>query len=285
MPKGKAAEYAKYAVNFYVGCSNDCDYCYCKRGVLAHAMGSNVPRLKKCLQADRTNVKEEFWRSNDLVKALDIFDQETEDNLDELRKHGLFFSFSTDPCLKETWFLTRMAIRHAAWAKVPCKILTKRADFVDNFLKHFYEMPNNFSFYKRFISVGFTLTGCDEFEQGANTNAERIEAMRRLHRKGFRTFASIEPVINMVKSVQMIEDTLDCCDEYLIGLLSGQKSYSKADIKCMFWCVCNRVIDYNKSHRKNIRIYWKDSVLQYMGDTREDLKKLEEREPFKGLFL
>lgn len=25
-PKGKAGEYAKYACNFYVGCSNDCDY-------------------------------------------------------------------------------------------------------------------------------------------------------------------------------------------------------------------------------------------------------------------
>jgi hypothetical protein len=48
MPKGKAAEYAKYACNFYVGCSNDCDYCYCKRGLLGHAMGKPTPILKKC---------------------------------------------------------------------------------------------------------------------------------------------------------------------------------------------------------------------------------------------
>ncbi len=35
-PSGKAAEYSAWACNFYTGCSNDCEYCYCKRGVLSH---------------------------------------------------------------------------------------------------------------------------------------------------------------------------------------------------------------------------------------------------------
>jgi DNA repair photolyase len=32
-PAGKAAEYAEYACNFYVGCSNQCTYCYLRKGI------------------------------------------------------------------------------------------------------------------------------------------------------------------------------------------------------------------------------------------------------------
>ena len=46
-PTGKAAEYAKWACGFYVGCSNGCEYCYCKKGILAGTMGMNKPQLKK----------------------------------------------------------------------------------------------------------------------------------------------------------------------------------------------------------------------------------------------
>ena len=47
-PKGKAGEYARFACNFYVGCSNDCSYCYCKKGVLGHSMGGTEVKLEKC---------------------------------------------------------------------------------------------------------------------------------------------------------------------------------------------------------------------------------------------
>lgn len=48
-PKGKAGEYAQFACNFYTGCSNDCQYCYCKRGVMSKVW-STTPRLKKCFK-------------------------------------------------------------------------------------------------------------------------------------------------------------------------------------------------------------------------------------------
>ena len=47
---GKAGEYARWACNLHVGCSNDCDYCYCKRGVLGSAMGAPRTTLKKCFK-------------------------------------------------------------------------------------------------------------------------------------------------------------------------------------------------------------------------------------------
>lgn len=47
-PTGKAAEYSPWACNFFTGCSNDCEYCYCKRGVMSHVW-DNKPHLKKVL--------------------------------------------------------------------------------------------------------------------------------------------------------------------------------------------------------------------------------------------
>ncbi|MCL2434964.1 MAG: hypothetical protein FWD09_02345 [Lentimicrobiaceae bacterium] len=48
-PSGKAGEYSYWACNFYTGCSNGCQYCYCKRGVMAHTW-SDTPKLKACFK-------------------------------------------------------------------------------------------------------------------------------------------------------------------------------------------------------------------------------------------
>lgn len=48
-PSGKAGEYSDWACNFYTGCSNNCDYCYCKKGVMSHVW-SDTPKLKKCFR-------------------------------------------------------------------------------------------------------------------------------------------------------------------------------------------------------------------------------------------
>ena len=185
-PVGKAGEYAKYACNFYVGCSNDCDYCYCKRGVLGHAMGKPQATLKKCFK--------------DEIDALLTFENELMKNLEEIRKYGLFFTFTSDPMLDNTRKLTIQAVDFAIRNDINCKILTKRADFIDS-------LPQ-WWFYKEYcgkIAFGFTLTGCDELEPGASTNEERINAMRLLHTLGFKTFASIEPIISLKRSADRME--------------------------------------------------------------------------------
>ena len=240
-PKGKAAEYAKYAVNFYVGCSNDCDYCYCKKGLLGHAMGKPTPTLKKCF----TNMDQ----------AVGRFIYEATKILDELREHGLFFSFTTDPLLPETQAATNMAVAWAVKHGIPCKILTKRADFF---------IPKEFYQYKHLIAYGFTLTGMDGMELHASPNFERIVTMRWLHKAGFKTFASIEPIIEPFRSRDMIIETLDCCDLYKIGLLTGHKEYLPADIAYFVRYINNVVYEYNFSNQRDIKIYWKDSVLEFL---------------------
>ena len=250
-PKGKAGEYAKYACNFYVGCSNDCDYCYCKRGVLGHAMGKPQATLKKCFK--------------DEEHALEVFKKELIKNIVELQRYGLFFTFTSDPMLAETKKLTITALTFAINNGVPCKILTKRADFIDDIPEFWYD-----DFYCKYLAFGFTLTGHDELERGASTNAERIECMRNLHNAGFKTFASIEPIIDLKSSYEMIKQTLGFCDLYKIGLMSGKRNYTQQEVMD-FMSDVNRVIfDGTFKLNKRIKVYWKDSVLDYIKMPRED---------------
>ena len=249
-PSGKAGEYSYWACNFYVGCSNNCEYCYCKKGVLATAMGQDKPELKKCFR--------------DKDHALEIFDKELKANLPELQKHGLFFSFTTDPCLKKTFGLTAAAGQLAIRNHVPISILTKRAELTEFTMFNWFWGAWDNNDYKKYVAIGFTLTGHDELEPGASTNAERIEAMKKLHEAGFKTFASIEPIITFHESLEMIARSMNYCDLFKIGLMSGKK-YEKWRIKNFV----KDIFDYVKI--KESKIYFKDSLLKAAGISRESL--------------
>ena len=251
MPKGKAGEYAKYACNFYVGCSNDCDYCYCKRGVLGHAMGAPQATLKKCFK--------------DYMHATDVFRKECDENIEELRKHGLFFTFTSDPCLKDTWFLTWTSVDYAVSKGVPCMILTKRAD-IDKIPPQWLRPE-----YQRLIAFGFTLTGHDELEPGASTNVDRIMKMKDLHELGFKTFASIEPIITLSESRDMIYLTRGACDLYKIGLLSGHRDYTPVQVEDFMRDVNHLVSSVFFEFGMKSRIYWKESVFEFIKKGRSEL--------------
>lgn len=204
--KGAAREYGRIGCNFYKGCPHECEYCYLKRGAPSAQLGGNTAVLKKCL------VNED--------KALEIFCKEARKHIEVLRKYGIFFSFSTDPMLTETRDLTFSAINFCIDNGIHAKVLTKNADFV------FYDrMVFNFgsTVAKDYLEFGFTLTGRDDMESKASSNHDRIEAMRLLHQRGFKTFASIEPVIDWNHSFMVVSLSLDCCDHYKIGLRSGVK--------------------------------------------------------------
>ena len=250
-PSGKAGEYSYWACNFYTGCSNDCAYCYCKRGVLASTW-STTPKLKSCFKDEN--------------HALEIFEKELKRNLPELQKHGLFFSFTTDPMLPETKLLTMVAVHFCMLNSVNMKILTKRADWIDWALAFPYkitfgEEPEKTYYlehFKNHIAWGFTLTGHDELEPNASTNAERIEAMRKLHNAGFKTWASIEPMIDITIGLDIIKATAEFCDLYKIGLLSGGK-YKSINLH-LFVNVASAIIERDYGNRS--KIYFKDSLLE-----------------------
>ena len=250
-PKGKAGEYAKYACNFYVGCSNDCDYCYCKRGLLGHAMGAPTPTLKKCFK-DENN-------------ALAVFRKELDANILELRKHGLFFTFTSDPWLPETKNLTMDAVDYALGRRVPVKMLTKRADF---------GLPIKWYQYMDRLALGWTLTGMDNLEAKASSNQDRIDCMKYYHRMGFKTFASVEPVIDIEAALQVINNSLGHCDLYKIGLVSGKREYSREDVAQFVAKVNNMVREYNFAYGADVKTYWKDSVPEFLGMSRDEFPEV-----------
>jgi DNA repair photolyase len=253
-PAGKASEYSKWAVNFYNGCSGMCTYCYNRHGITAKVLGADKPTLKKAL------INEEC--------AYVIFEKELRQNIDELRKYGLFFNFVSDPCLPETYRLNRAAIMLCLFHEVPIKILTKQTWWVQSFIseatsagtllnKHIWRA-------KRIFSIGFTLTGHDKLEKGTASNTDRITAMKSLHYLGFKTWASIEPIIDFESSLSMIINTVGHCDLYKIGLMSGKK-YERDELFNFYSDVTAILIN------SEAKIYWKNSFLNKANLLREEL--------------
>lgn len=252
-PSGKAGEYSVWACNFHVGCSNGCTYCYCKKGVLASTMGGDNPTLKKCFKDEQ--------------HALEVFEKELQANLPELQKHGMFFSFTTDPLLDDHDWLYLDASLLCVDKCVPVKFLTKQAVWVDKFLnidlpsilKH---SPESYKKMVELMAFGFTLTGHDDLEPNADTNFDRLEAMKQLHDVGFKTFASIEPIIDFESSMGAIEQSLGYCDLYKIGLMSGQKvdKQFKNDLVKFVERICLL------AKRCGAKVYWKESITKVFGE-------------------
>jgi hypothetical protein len=225
---------------------------------------STTPTLKKCFKDEN--------------HALEVFEKELKANLPELQKHGLFFSFTTDPMLPETITLTWKAVSICFQNNVPVKILTKRTDFLKSIINiNRGYLGGNILFIekeKKLIALGFTLTGHDELEPNTSTNAERIEAIRKLHDAGFKTWASIEPIIDFESSFDMIDKSWDSCDLFKIGLQSGKK-YDKKELNAFV----NRLLLYRVGRgRRGLSptchvacLYFKDSLLKQAGISRPEL--------------
>lgn len=209
-PAGKAKEYSNWACNIFTGCSNDCRYCYCKRGVLSKVAGQTEVRFKKGL--DENN-----WYAT--------FLKEVTEHADEIRRDGgLFFSFTTDPCLPETLAYTVMCVRYAAKLKIPCRILTKRVDWIPGY----YYNGNVIAFehlkdpkVKPYVSIGISFSGYPEVEPNASSEEERIQALAELNAAGFKTFVSFEPILYLASVYTLTCTLLPYVDEFWYRLLSG----------------------------------------------------------------
>lgn len=253
-PSGKAGEYSYWALNFYNGCSAKCTYCYNRHGITAKVLGANTPTLKKSLQTES--------------HALGIFLREVEQNKAALQENGLFFNFVSDPFLMQTTLLNSVAMRFCIASKIPVKALTKQTMWLDYFLKGnendkpFWNLRQESA--KRYFFFGFTLTGHDELEPGAAPNMDRIRAIKILNDEGFKTWASIEPIIEVEDSLEMIDAIRNHVDLVKIGLLSGRKYESCELIDMMFQ------VDL-LARAGGFKVYYKDSFLSQAKVRREEL--------------
>lgn len=206
---------------------------------------SEEPMLKKCFK--------------DSDNAIAVFEKEMLANIDELRKTGIFFSFTTDPMIPgKTLELTMEAVSLALRNDVLVQILTKRADWLDAEVWKTMCATINPDYKK--IAIGFTLTRRDDLEPGASPHTERIAAMKRCYELGCHTFASVEPIVDIVNSECAMSDAYPFCELFKVGLMSGGAKPDKHELKALVnkW---NNTLD--KSGKK---IYWKQSVIDYLGD-------------------
>lgn len=249
-PKGKAGEYASFACNFFVGCSNNCAYCYLKKGIGKKVLGGDKPVLKKCFRNWQDAIKIYF---NELFGG-----SESNEVRPEIKRDGIFFTFSSDPCLPETLNLNVSVIRQTLRLGVPVQILTKCTEWI------FTEQGSGLlsdPAAKQYLSVGFTLTGRDDLEPKAAPNDERIEALKLLHKRGLKTFASIEPVIDFDKSLGIVKKCANFVDLFKVGLESGGE-YKTADIR-QFAADLAAIPEKPK-------IYLKESIVKRLGKARSE---------------
>lgn len=244
--KGAAREYGRIGCNFYTGCYHDCAYCYMKRGALSKLLGGTEVRLKKCFK--------------DEADAAHILRNELDKHLEQCQRYGIFLSFTTDPMIDETRGLTEVAITEAVMREIPVWVLTKCSTFIYDECEFMATMENINPIFRDNIHFGFTLTGRDDMEPHANTNADRIMAMRCMYLMGFSTFASIEPVIDWPSAERIVKVAMQWCDHFKLGLRSGVRKdyYNVAESGAAIERIVRTVENFGNT------IYLKDSTRQLL---------------------
>ncbi len=287
-PKKNAEEYGRWAVNPYLGCTGGCLYCYLKEGPGAKNLGGNTPRLK----AHVVNMEHACY-----LAMCEILEHRDE----IIRDGGLFMTFTSDPMLPKTREVYLTIARRAIESRIPVTVLTKCTSFCKPGTPAFgYASTDRdpataelwfcdciehsrrpiFSPFKDLMSqhlaFGWTLTGHDELEPNASPNADRIKAMGRLFDAGFKTWASIEPVIDFDSSLRMIQQALDAgCQHFKIGLMTrgtkvcrsgftlGGQTFEPYDpARCLAF-----VQDVMTATRDRATVYWKQSFRDFIGGT------------------
>lgn len=268
-PGGAAREYAAVGCNFFRGCPFQCQYCYNRKGLTAKVMGIDHAVLENKF-ANSGNRPKKYRDMSGEDYAFSRFQQEVFKWRDYLRTAGIFFSFSTDPLCSDAFSLTWRCVKYAVKLDIPVKVLTKNASFTGPQMLQFTLIPFE---RRRLIAFGFTLTGRDDWEPFASNNVERIRLMGILHKMGFHTFASIEPIIDFASSMNMIRQSVMYCDQFLIGLMSsrhanGLPPYVEEECSDFVFYVDSEIISaYTSKKTQNlVKVYWKESVRKFMAN-------------------
>lgn len=203
-PKGQAGEYSKLACNPYRGCGHGCAYCY-------------VPLVLKMKRTDFDKIA--LPRDNFLLKLK----KDAVKYQMNRSKEQVMLSFTTDPYHPFNTSLTREVLIELRNHGLSFCTLTKGGPRALRDIDLF--RPDRDAF-------ASTLTSLDDkfskkWERNAALPQDRIETLKKFHKKGIFTWVSLEPTLDTASSLEIIKHTHKFVDLYKIGRANYLKEITK----------------------------------------------------------
>ncbi len=236
-PKGRAGEYAKLALNIYIGCEHGCKYCY-------------VPKILR-------RKKEDFHLN---IKVRDNILSLAEEDAYKLSKEGckdkILLCFTCDPYqpIEIKLGITREILKILNRYNLNFQVLTKGG----------LEAVRDFDLYKKGDAFATTLTFANEeysklYEPRAPDPESRIASLIEAKKYGIKTWVSLEPIINLNQTLKLIDMTYKYVDKYKIGKIN----YDPITEKKVNW---ERVIGeiYLQLKSLNKEFYIKEDLRKYL---------------------
>ena len=231
-------EYGDYTINIAEGCSHGCKYpCY------AMMMAKRFGKAKSY----------EDWCEPKIVSnALELLDKELPKMKDNIKSIQL--CFTTDPFMYNYPEIGELSLKCIAKINsfgIPCTALTKGL------------LPKELAILSKDNEYGITLISLNEefrkeMEPGSAPYRERIEALKYLHRKGCKTWVSIEPypTPNFIEQdLFEILNELSFVDKIIFGRLNYNAKVSQyKNYKQFFNDMANLVINFCKTNNKQFHI-------------------------------
>lgn len=205
-PRGMAREYAALACNLYSGCAHGCLYCY----------------APSCLQRKREVFHAEVKARPGIIEAL---------RKDAAKLAGaaerVLLSFTSDPYqpLEEELRLTRRALEVLVEQHVPFQVLTKGGLRAARDFDLFVEGDGWFATTLVFTDEAWRV----EWEPNAAPLQSRVEAIQEAHRRGVRTWVSLEPVIDPQQALAVVEQVNPWVDGWKVGKLNHHPAAKGVD--------------------------------------------------------
>ncbi len=235
-------EYADFCLNHVEGCSHGCKYpCY------AYMMKRRCGIVK---------TYEEWCRPKIVSNALELLDKEIPKYKNKIKYVHL--CFSTDPFMYEQEQVCDLSLKiidKLNRNNIRCTVLTKGV------------FPNELSNRNGFSNkneYGITLVSLSEkfkkeFEPNSANFKNRIESLDYLHKKGFKTWVSMEPypTPNLIKQDLMeILEAVSFVDKIVFGRLNynvkssefrySKEFYNSLSSAVVKFCKKNRISYYIK---------------------------------------
>ena len=239
-------EWADSNVNCYLGCSNDCRYCYAKK--MAIRFKRKTEETWKIMEPNYKYIHKGYAK----------------------RKGRIMFPTSHDITIKSLYHCL-VVIKKIIDARNEVLITTKPR------LNCIKKICSNFSKIKELVQFRFTITSNKNnflkfWESGAPLFEERLESLKYAFKKGYKTSVSIEPFLD--EDPYVLVDTLIpyVTESIWIGKMNYIQTNNLNSIERKYYNEIRRICSKNNlsnivkkaSTYKDSRIRIKDSILNYL---------------------